>query len=518
MELLAGSHPAVRAGSHFWVILMVRLVWVLGCVWVGATVRAADPPKPDPAVVDRIVARTLRSWGTPGVAVAIVRDSETWHLKGYGTKRLGDDDPIAPDTLFPLASCTKAFTSTLLAMLVDDGQMHWDEPVRKYLPNFHLSDPHADAMVTLRDLVTHRSGYAGTEHDFLWYRAPWGIRESLRRVNLLKPSGPFRGEYRYSSLLFMAAGEAAANRAVVPWSDLVRDRITGPLGMSGVAFTSTEANTRTDRATGHHRTRSGSFEVMPPYTFREPNPSGSLHATARDLAAWLKFHLAHGVSGGKRLVSVANLNETKTPHTVMRKDETIGPVYPDTHQVSYAMGWAVYDHRGVKVVAHGGVIDGFRAQVTLLPDHHIGIALLNNLHQTKMNIALGNSLMDHLLGLPPKDWDGYFLGVERDEREAKRSALAKRNAERKPGTSPSVPRERFAGRYAEPAYGTGVVAIRGGRLVWEWGALTCPLEHFQDDTFRVTEGLLEDQLIEFAVVNGVPHAVKAMGVVFERTK
>jgi hypothetical protein len=222
------------------------------------------------------------------------------------------------------------------------------------------------------------------------------------------------------------------------------------------------------------------------------------------------------VAGGERLVSAANLAETKTPHTVMRKDEVVGPVYPDSHQVSYAMGWVVYDHRGKLVVAHGGVIDGFRAQVTLLPNEKVGLVLLNNLHDTKMNIALGNKLIDHLLGLEPKDWDGYFRKVEQGERDKKQAEIDRRNQARKPGTTPSVTLEQYAGEYQDAAYGTGKVTLSEGQLVWEWSSFRCPLEHFQDDVFRVTGGYFEDHLVEFAGVNGRPMRLRTIGVVFER--
>jgi len=152
---------------------MIRFVLV-GCVLLACLGRlfAADPTL-DTATVDRVAGEALTAWQVPGVAVVVVRGGETVHLKGYGTKRHGVDDPITADTLFPLASCTKAFTSTLLAILADEGKLKWDDPVRLHLPAFHLTDPHADALVTLRDLLSHRTGVPG--HDLIWYRAPWTL-------------------------------------------------------------------------------------------------------------------------------------------------------------------------------------------------------------------------------------------------------------------------------------------------------------------------------------------------------
>ncbi|OWK47042.1 serine hydrolase [Fimbriiglobus ruber] len=476
---------------------------------------AADDRKPlDETAVDRVALGALLKWEAPGLAVVIVRGGETVYLKGFGVKSVESKIPVTPDTLFPLASCSKAFTTTLMARMVDEGVIAWDDPVRTHLPNFHLSDPVADAQVTLRDLVTHRTGLGG--HDYLWYRAPWKLDEVLRRAARLPLSAPFRGSYQYSSIPFMAAGRAVANRADTPWNELLREKVCDPIGMKGVALTSAEAAVKADRATGHRHTPAGAIEVMPLYEIAEPNPAGSVFATPNDLAAWLKFQLADGLAGGKRIVSAANLNETKTPQTVMRKDETIGPVYPDSVQVSYAMGWVVYDHRGKHVVAHGGVIDGFRTQITLLPDEKIGIALVNNLHQTKMNIAIGNTLIDQLLGLPPKDWNAYFLKVEWEEQEARRAARAAREKAHVLGTKASAPLAAYAGEYEDAAYGTAKVTVAEGHLVWEWSSFRCRLEHYQQDVFRVTGGHFDDQLIAFQVNDGVPVALKAIDVIFVR--
>jgi len=477
---------------------------------------AADEPTISRKAIDDRVAVARLKWDVPGLALVLVRDGQPPLAVGYGVKRLGEKDPITADTLFPLASCTKAFSAALLAGLADDGKLDWDDPVSKHLPSYRLLDPAADSLVTLRDLVTHRTGYAGNEHDYLWYRAPWNLNEVLRRASKLEPNGPFRASYHYSSIQFIAAGRAAANRADKPWDELLRERICTPLGMTGVAFTTAEANRSRDRALGHQRTKEGKIAAMPAYEMKEPNPSGSLHASARDLGHWLRFQLDDGKVNGKAIVSVANLNQTKTPHTIMPKDATVGPVYPDSVQVSYAMGWVVYDYRGELVVAHGGVIDGFRVQVTLLPKRKIGFALLNNLHQTRMNIALGNDLIDLLCGLPAKDWNAYYLKLDADEKAVKVAALKKRNDDRKAEMKPSLALEKFAGEYVHPAYEIGKVTFEDGKLQWEWGSTIAPLEHFESDSFRVTSGFLEDQLVAFETADGRATGVRAMGVAFQR--
>lgn len=473
---------------------------------------AADP---NPTAVDAVVTDALKAWQVPGAAVVVVRGDQTVVLKGYGRKHAARPDPVTPDTLFPLASCTKAFTSTLLAILVDEDKLGWDDAPGELLPGFKLSDPHADAMVTLRDLLSHRTGVGG--NDLLWYHAPWGVDEVLKRIDRLPLSYPFRGGFEYSSLMYMAAGRAAARRTGQPWEKLVKDRITDPLGMAGVAFTTKDISPAADRATGHRKAKGGTVEVIPAYEMPEPNPSGSVHATARDLAAWMKFHLAGGTVNGRRLVSERSLNETKMPQTIIRLEGNARAMNPDTTQLSYGMGWVVCDHRGKRVIAHGGMIDGFRAQITMLPEERLGIAVLNNLHETRMNQAATNTLIDLYCGLPARDWNAFFLKLVADTATANRAAIDARNKARNPNTRPSFPAESYTGEYDDPAYGKAKVVVKDGKLVLEWSSFKCPLEHFQDDAFRITEGYLEDKLVEFA---GAPRrgvtALRFIGVVFRR--
>jgi CubicO group peptidase (beta-lactamase class C family) len=489
-------------------VVIAVAVLVAGCQRAGA----ADP---DPAAVDRAVADALKAWDVPGAALAVVRGDQTLVLKGYGRKHADRPDPVTPDTVFPLASCTKAFTTALLAMLADEGKIGWDDRARTHAPGFHLSDPYADALLTVRDLVSHRTGLGA--NDLLWYRAPWGVDETIRRAESLPLEYPFRSGFAYCSIPFLAAGRAAANAGRQPWEALVRTRICEPLGMTGVTFTTKDIPPTADRAGGHRKGKDGKVGPMPVYEMAEPNPSGSMNASARDLAAWVKFHLAGGVVGGKRLVSEKNLSETRTPQTIIRLQGSVRAMHPDTHQLGYAMGWLVFDHRGKLVLAHGGVIDGFRVQITLLPEERLGFVVLSNLHETRMNQALTNTLIDLYCGLPGRDWNGYFLKVVAEDEARKRSEIEARNTARKPNTTPSLPLPSYAGEYRDAAYGKAKVVADGGKLVLEWSSFRCPLEHFQDDTFRITDGYLEDQLVEFAVTPGRgAAALRLGGVVFKR--
>ncbi|HVL16259.1 MAG TPA: serine hydrolase [Gemmata sp.] len=476
----------------------MRLLLVIATTLLPQALRAAEP---DPAAARRLAADALKAWDVPGVAVVVVRGDDTLLLEGFGVREAGGDAKVTPDTLFPLASCTKAFTTTLLAMLADDGVIGWDDPVRKHLPAFKLSDPHADALLTVRDLLCHRTGIAG--HDLLWYHAPWDMDEVIRRAQSLPLEYPFRGGFRYSSIPFLVAGRAVEKRTGEAWEKLVRERICEPLGMKGVALSSKEIPTGAERAAGHRLDGAGKVGPMRMWELREPNPSGSVFATGRDAAAWLKFHLADGRGpDGGRLVSIKNLEETKTPHNVVRREGSAKVMNPDTVQMGYALGWLVYDHRGKKVVSHGGMYDGFRVQVTMLPDEKLGIAVLCNLHDTRLTAALTNSLIDLYAGLPAKDWNAYYRKVADDDAAAGKAATAKLDAARDPAKKPTLAPAAYAGEYAHPAYGTATVRAEQGKLVLKWSSFVCPLEHFTGDAFRVAGGFFKDRIVPFGIRDG----------------
>jgi CubicO group peptidase (beta-lactamase class C family) len=256
---------------------------------------------------------------------------------------------------------------------------------------------------------------------------------------------------------------------------------------------------------------------MPGYEIREPNPSGSVNATARDLAAWLKFHLARGVAPtGKRIVSARSLGETHTPQNLIRMEGMVKVLNPDTVQLGYAMGWLVYDYRGKKVLSHGGMIDGFRVQLTMLPDEKLGFAVLCNLHDTRMTAALTNSLTDLYCGLPAKDWNAYYRKIVEDETAERKRAIEARNKARDPNAKPTLDVAGYLGEYTHPAYGAAKVMEKDGKLVLTFGGFTVPLEHFEHDTYRVTEGFFEDQLVVFTVKDGKAIGVKLHGLEFGR--
>jgi hypothetical protein len=253
------------------------------------------------------------------------------------------------------------------------------------------------------------------------------------------------------------------------------------------------------------------------YPLAAPDPAGTIHSSAADLAKYLRFQLGDGTWQGKRLISAENLAEPRTPQIVLRVGEAGRRLNPDTVQMSYGMGWIVQDYRGHGMTLHGGVINGFRSQLTLIPKARLGIALLNNLDHTYMNYALSNQLVDLMLGLPYRDWTAVVqnaLAKTDEEMAAETKAF---HATRKKGTRSTLPLDKYVGRYEDAAYGPCSIAARQGKLIWEWNKFRVPLEHFHDDVFLGTqEVLLIDVPFTFQVKDQHVESFRALERTFRR--
>ena len=250
--------------------------------------------------------------------------------------------------------------------------------------------------------------------------------------------------------------------------------------------------------------------------------SGSIKAGVRDLGRWLRFQLAGGVLDGKRYVSASALAETHAPQIVMPLDRELARM-TETTQMSYGLGWRISDYRGRPLWDHGGAVDGFRADILLAPKDGAGVAVLVNLEDSPIADAVGYSLLDAALGLPKKDWNGFYGRRLKEADEARQARAAKREASRQRGTKPSHELEAYTGTYEEPAYGTVRVTLDDGALTLHWSSFDKPLRHFHYDTFQVDEkdvpgaSPLAGELAEFTLnLDGEPDGLRFLGRKFKK--
>lgn len=472
---------------------------------------------PDPKTIDKIVLGTMKAWRIPGAAVAVVRNDRIVHVAGYGSKDLSGANPVTADTLFQIASTSKAFTTTAMAMLVSDGTMEWDDPVRKHVEYFRLSDLCADANVTLRDIVSHRTGLG--RHDELWDNSPLTREEIIRRMALVAPARSFRSGYGYHNILFMTAGEAVANASGMAYDDFVRTRIFEPLQMTSTVIADAEWEKR-DHATGHHYDwKTERISVQKPIETTALGSAGAIKSSARDMANWLRFHLAGGAFNLTQLLDPDALAETKMPHVALRVENLTRDLNPESNLLSYGLGWQIQDYRGELLVSHSGSLNGFRTRVELLPKRNSGFVVMINVDRGIALVALRNALADLLSGKPGRDWNAYYLMVDRkaDEKEERERQEKRANAAK--NTQPSRPLEQLAGQYQSEAYGTATVTIVDRQPVFQWHRMTIPLEHLQYDTFTAYsewDGVDED--VTFALgPDGTVNTLTIFGQTFRRT-
>lgn len=431
------------------------------------------------------VEAALASFEVPGLALAIVHGDEIVALEGYGTKRIGEDAPVTADTLFAIGSSTKAFTTAVLGTLVDEGKLQWSDRVVQHLPEFRLVDDHATLHITVRDLVTHLSGMP--RHDLSWYNADISRAEAVRRLAHLPPNRDLREAWQYQNGMFVTAGVLIERVTGQSWEDAVRTRLFAPLGMTGANFSVADSQRAPDFAYPHER-RDKALRVVPFRDISMVGPAGSINASARDMAQWLRLHLGDGAIGGRRILQDSTVRELHTPVAVAGGY----PVDPHVILQTYAPGWFVDSYRGHYRVHHGGAIDGFLAHVGFLPVEGYGVAAFANRGGTALPELVARVVLDRLLGLEPAGWLTKGAAEYAQAKEMSSEAEAKQTETRVAGTKPSRPLAAFAGSYEHPGYGTITVKADKGALTLEYNRIVTPLEHWHYDVFAGAKGGEDD--------------------------
>ncbi|MBI3209880.1 MAG: serine hydrolase [Candidatus Solibacter usitatus] len=451
--------------------------------------------KPDR--IDAIVESVRQAFAVPGIAVAIVDGETVVFQKGYGVKRLGSPEPVTSNTRFAIGSTTKAFTTASMGILVDEGKMSWDDPVRKHLAFFQLSDALADHAVTMRDIVSHRTGLS--RHDLLWYNSPWSSEEIIRRIGFVSLTKPFRSTYQYQNIMFLTAGYTVGRIAGSSWESFVRTRIWEPLGMNNSDFSVKDAQTAPDVASPHDRNeKTEKVETVPWRNLDRIAPAGAINSSTADLSRWVAMQLNGGEYRGKRVLKADTIREMHAPQMAIRLDDPNSrAINNGTQMMAYGLGWVVQDYRGLKMVSHGGAIDGFRAQVTLLPEKKLGIVVLANLGNNNVPECLRSALADELLGVEPFEWLKLYQDQQSKIAGAAKDRREKQAQSRRAGTKPSREWAAYAGSYENPAYGVASISVRNDGLEAAWSNWLTRLDHFHFDAFQVDNKRLAESLLEF---------------------
>lgn len=437
--------------------------------------------------LDAVVRGIMRDWHVPGLALAVVSNGQVLTARGYGHADVGRKLPVTPETAFAIGSCTKAFTTTALAMLVERGKLAWDRPVRDYLPEFRLFDEVAGARVTPRDLACHRTGVP--RHDPVWYLADVSREELVRRLAHLPNSVDLRARYQYNNLMYITAGVLVEAVSGMRWETFVRRYLLEPLGMTRTSFSPARALALGNLARPH-LLRKGRIEPIPFMAEGEDalSAAGWIHASVLDMTHWLRFQLAGGEAGGAgRLISQQALGETHTPQVVASEPFPMFTHFPEVGVPLYGLGWRIQTYRGHLAISHGGAIDGYCAQTSFLPRDGMGAVILTNLDDHSAAQIVLYAIYDRLLGLDAIDWNARIRQRTAALRELADAEAAQARTSRSAAGGPAVALEAFAGRYHHPGYGglevradASGLTVKHNRLAYtatRLGALSVELTH-----------------------------------------
>lgn len=458
---------------------------LLASLCLGPALRGQETPAPL-AGIDAYIEKIMPAWQTPGLALAVVKDGAIVYAKGYGRRHKDRPEPVDADTLFAVASNSKAFTCALLAQLQEKNKLGFDDKVQQHLPWFRLHDALATRELNVLDLVVHRSGLPTFGGDHLWIGNDLGTREILERVRHLEASASFRSKLQYQNIMFTAAGEVLRAAGGADWHEAIQERILGPLDMSRSTTRIKAVLADSNHATPHE-VRGGE---LVPFGFDDAEAIGAaaaLNSSARDMARWLLMWLGQGKGqNGARILTPASVEFLTQMHTPIRVSAGRRRVLGQNF-LGCGAGWFVHDYRGQRVIEHGGALSGMISKTCWLPEQGLGIVVLTNMAMNSLPDILARRIVDRYLGAPDRDYHSLYQGFDKGAKTAYERQWQERRAARHENTSPSLPLEAYTGTYHNPLPGDAKVSLREGKLHFFYNAKHRGfLEHWHHDTFKIT--------------------------------
>jgi CubicO group peptidase (beta-lactamase class C family) len=474
----------------------MRLLTALAALAVAALPLAAQTPaRPStrmqprqgdvmPPGFDAYVQRAITELNTPGIAIAVVKDGRTVFAKGYGVRKLGSPERVDTNTVFQVASNTKATTAALLAMLVDEGKLKWNDRVIDHLPWFAMSDGYITRDMRVQDLLTHVSGFSLGMGDLLWFYSDFTRREIAERVRYLPIANPFRAGYAYDNVLYTVATMLIEEVEGKSWDDVIRARILTPLNMTSATTTVRGWNPRGNWAWPHGMV-DGRLQVVDQDTVDNIAGGGALNASVVDMAKWVRVQLDSGRVDATRRLWTQDQARLMWLGRISQTNGRGGLMDVSAGFSEYALGWGTYDWMGNKVVTHTGGLSGQITRVFLIPSKKLGFVILTNAESPAMG-ALTARLRDWFTGRPEVDYVGQAAAPDAGFDYAKFDRGL--DSARVKNTQPSLPLAGYAATWVDPWYGEITTAVENGKLMIRFSrnpGFTGDIEHWHNNVFRI---------------------------------
>jgi CubicO group peptidase (beta-lactamase class C family) len=433
---------------------------------------------------DSYMEQVLKDWNTPGIGVGIVVNDRLVFAKGYGYRDYEKKLPFTRTTLCQIASNSKLFTAVAAGMLVEEGKLTWDQPVRESVPTIQFFNDALNNNVTLRDMLSHRTGV--TRHDLIWFKSPFTRKELFEKLKYLEPQQPMRETFLYNNLMFAAAGYIIELKSGKTWEDFVRERILLPLDMKSTGFTISDMTKDPDHGVPFNEKRD-SFELykIPYYEDTEGvAPAGAIISNIDELSHWLIALMNDGKYQGKQILPASVLKATLQPAIGLPNSMGESQGFWEVLNPAYGMGRQTAAYRGHLITLHGGDLPGFHSQISFMPNDKIGvIVLVISDHSAPLYNAVSYNVYERLLGVDQTPWSQRRLQQRLANKKAGTEARAKAGGDRVPNTKPSHALADYAGEFENPAYGILKIGLKDGALQFGFHEFQFPMSHFHYDRF-----------------------------------
>jgi len=418
--------------------------------------------------IDTLAERAMKAFDVPGIAVAIIKDGKVIHSKGYGVRSLNTKEKVDENTLFGIASNSKAFTAAALGILIDEGKLKWDDKVRDYIPEFKLYNPYVTEEFTIRDLLTHRSGMGLGAGDLMFFpdSSDFTLKDILYNLRFLKPVSGFRTKYDYDNNLYIVAGEVIARVSGKSWDDFVEERILGPLEMTHSACSFDRLKDKTNVIDGHAPVE-GKVQVIARSTLKIGHSAGGINSCISDLSKWVMLQLSHGKYGNnldKKLFSDEVHEEMWTPQTIIPVRNP-GPY--NTHFSAYGFGFGISDVKGYKQLSHTGGLEGMVTQITMIPELNLGIIVLTNQQEGGAFTSITNQIKDSYFSITGTDRvTQYSNGRKQSVAAAKKitDSIWRDIATAQKENAGKTDLKIYTGTYHDQWFGDVIISIKNGKL------------------------------------------------------
>ena len=437
--------------------------------------------------IDKYILDAQKEWNIPGMAVAIVKDNKIIFSKGYGLRNVEKKSKVNESTVFAIASNSKAFTTAALSILVDEGKLNWEDKVVDHLPWFKLYSPYVTQNITVRDLVSHRSGLYTFSGDLLWYHTNYSSEDVVRRAQFLKPRYGCREHFGYQNIMFSAAGLILEKISGMSWSKYIKQNFLDPLSMKSSNTSVKDLDLNGNTAIPYH-VEPGKKPIAVEYmNWDNCKAAAAINSSVADMAKWMIFQLNGGKLDNKQVISEKQIWEVRKMFTPTPISKQAFVNNPNIHFKGYGLGWNIFDYNGKKVINHGGGSEGMISKVAMIPEENIGIVILTN-SINYLPSALTYQFFDMYFGNEDKDWSTLYLGHYKSGLEREKERVRKLKENKITGTKPSFNLNKYKGSYTDIAYGTALIENKNGKLVLKYKPapdVIGDLEHYHYDVFTV---------------------------------